>query len=227
MYKLKLFLRNNKFTSRLYYKLFKLKSVKKGKNLQKYQKEITKDIYNVFEDVGIEYTYAFGSLLGIIRDKGFMPHDDDVDIMVMNDENKIGLLINELEKNGFKLIHYCKVDSIITEYTFLYKNTGLTIDVFINFKTNDNLLTTYWLYQDANKHYKNKNQMSVSMTKKCDISDYKYVNYWGVDLRVPKNAEEVLYWNYGEKWMIKDPNYSPKKSPGFVATERVGEFVNC
>lgn len=226
MYKLKLFLRNNFFTKKLYYYLFKLKQKGKSKKLKAYMIDVTRDIYLSLENTDYEYAYDFGSLLGLIRDKKFMDHDDDIDLLLIYEtEEKLKKLPEVIKPFGFELDHYYICNNQIVEYTFRYKDTGLTVDFFVKHII-DNQLVSYWMYQDVDKAYKNKNEMTVSYTKSCLIPEYKYVNYWGIDLRVPSNSEEVLYWHYGENWSIKDPNYSPKRSPGFEETAFIGFKVD-
>ena len=43
---------------------------------------IIKDINKIFEGHGIEYSLCGGSLIGAVRENGFIPWDDDIDIMV-------------------------------------------------------------------------------------------------------------------------------------------------
>lgn len=226
MYRIKKFIRGNKYTKIIYYQLFKLKSMKKRRSLQKEHINVTKDIFRVFEENNFNYAYDFGSLLGIIREKKFMEHDDDIDLMIILDDNsKIKSIPEILKPYGFRLNNLYKVEDEIVEYNFEYKESGLTIDVFLNIRDTEDKLVSYWLYQDANKKYEDEDEMTVSLSKKCNITEFKYVNYWGVDLRIPKNAEEVLYWHYGEKWMVKNSKYSSKKSPGFEETQKVGRRI--
>ena len=226
IYKIKVILRKSKITGKIYYRLYKLKSSKKSKLLQELYINVTQAIYDGFEKNELEYAYEFGSLLGLIRDKKFMEHDDDIDLMYFpHNEEELLQLPKLLLPYGFILDHYYTVDGKIVEYTFDYCSSGLTVDVFV--KSNvDGMSTSYWLYQDKDVKYENMNEMSVSYDKMANVDFFKYLNFWGVDLRIPNNAEEILYWHYGPKWMIKDPNYSPKNSPGFKETNMKGYKVN-
>lgn len=44
--------------------------------------EVLKDITDLMDSNGFEYILAYGTLLGAIRHKGFIPWDDDIDIMM-------------------------------------------------------------------------------------------------------------------------------------------------
>lgn len=52
------------------------------KELQAKSLEITKDIHDFCVANGIRYNIAFGSLLGAVRHGGFIPWDDDMDIVM-------------------------------------------------------------------------------------------------------------------------------------------------
>lgn len=54
--------------------------------LQKTLLNMFKDVKAVFDKYNIDYMMAGGSLLGTIRHQGFIPWDDDIDIMLTRDE---------------------------------------------------------------------------------------------------------------------------------------------
>ena len=67
------------------------------KHLQKVQKMILKDFIGICNDNDITYFIYGGSLLGTVRHKGFIPWDDDIDvIMFRKDFDKLNDI---LEKN--------------------------------------------------------------------------------------------------------------------------------
>lgn len=50
--------------------------------LRKIQIEILKSIHNYCQENNLRYSLAYGTLLGAVRHKGFIPWDDDIDIMM-------------------------------------------------------------------------------------------------------------------------------------------------
>lgn len=47
-----------------------------------------KDVDKAFREAGVVYTLAYGTLIGAVRHKGFIPWDDDVDIIILYPDEK-------------------------------------------------------------------------------------------------------------------------------------------
>ncbi|MBR5033754.1 MAG: LicD family protein [Bacteroidales bacterium] len=77
---------------------------------------------------GITYWIDFGTLLGYVRHKGFIPWDDDMDVsMPRDDYNRfISLTHQEFESYGIDIIEYPGCYGI----GYKHKQTGLWLDVF-------------------------------------------------------------------------------------------------
>ncbi len=108
--------------------------------IQKYLVDIFEKINNDFLDEGIFWFAHSGTLLGVVRHKGIIPWDDDIDMGMtyldfVNNKEKI---ISILEKHNMKLLDLYEEDNIYIkfisnkEYEFLYGGEKLFYKPFID-----------------------------------------------------------------------------------------------
>lgn len=107
--------------------------------------EIMDEIDRVCQAHGVQYFLGYGSLLGAVRHGGFIPWDDDMDIIMMRDQYEL-LMANFNEwrtTERFKLVSYRDKSSIypiakiVDTSTVVYESfvgkrasTGVWVDVF-------------------------------------------------------------------------------------------------
>lgn len=115
------------------------------RELQKVQLDILKDLIGLCERHELKYFLFYGSAIGAVRHKGFIPWDDDIDICMMRDDylNFIRFAEEELSKN-YKVMgpdtenkYYNFVPNLNrrnTTYTTYYDRgryeCGIFIDIF-------------------------------------------------------------------------------------------------
>ncbi|MCR5479466.1 MAG: LicD family protein [Ruminococcus sp.] len=93
-------------------------------------KEIHKNLLSLLtefdelcENNNIKYSLTFGTLIGAIRHKGFIPWDDDVDIAIdRKNYNKLISAVNNSSVYEFRRRHWVR--------TFKRRNDPLSIDIF-------------------------------------------------------------------------------------------------
>ena len=108
---------------------------------------ILKDFIKFCDDNNINYVVAYGTTLGAIRHEGFIPWDDDIDLMMLrSDYNKFIEITEKINSEKYKLFtlentkNYYKLLTKIslkgTKVNVFWQNntnfnTGLSIDIFI------------------------------------------------------------------------------------------------
>lgn len=48
--------------------------------------KLVEKLIQICDDVGVNYYVAYGSLIGVVRHKGFIPWDDDFDVVMLRDD---------------------------------------------------------------------------------------------------------------------------------------------
>lgn len=160
-------------------------------------------------DNHIEYTLAFGTLLGAIREKGFIKHDLDIDVYVWNQQHS-EQLISALGAAGFERIHAFEVDGGDSGREETFKCDGVTIDIF-------------YLYDDGGEYPYccDFGTLEGCATFAQCMRKYGYVTvrkislpidhervrvaFENIEMYAPKRAHEILTFRYGEDYMIPNP----------------------
>ena len=74
------------------------------KDLQQVSLELLVDVHEFCVNNNIRYSIAYGTLIGALRHKGFIPWDDDVDLMMPRPDYE--RFCHSFCSNKFKLIYY-------------------------------------------------------------------------------------------------------------------------
>lgn len=118
---------------------------------------ILKDFSKICEDYGLKYYMYAGSLLGAIRHKGFIPWDDDLDVVMFREDfekfkkifptlrsDKYELLSNETNEDYF--YYFAKIMIKDTRFEEEWINQlnfhiGINIDIFVLDDLSDNKIS--------------------------------------------------------------------------------------
>lgn len=131
------------------------------KHIQNVQLMILKDFIEICETNDIEYMAYGGTLLGAIRHEGFIPWDDDTDVIMLREEyEKFVKVMNSKENNKYSLFNLENTEEFFyfmakfslngTEFSIDWtKNTsyklGICLDIFIFDDVPDNKISR-WIY---------------------------------------------------------------------------------
>ncbi|MCQ2384548.1 MAG: LicD family protein [Paludibacteraceae bacterium] len=147
------------------------------------------------------YTLAFGSMLGGIREHGFIKHDCDIDTYMWI-EDFTPSLITALQNAGFTWLYSYHVDDgrLGREDTFEFN--GVHIDIFFLYPAIDTL--PYCCDFVEQKHHKwMPRRIQIPITK-----ERKEIDFETLRLFVPERAEEICAYRYGPNYMTPDPSWN-------------------
>lgn len=132
------------------------------KKVQETELSILKDFIEVAEKYNIDWFLAYGSAIGAVRHKGFIPWDDDIDIeMLRKDYEKFEKVFNKELSNKYNLINPEKEKNFSASVTHMeLKGTkfvsqdaismkhqnGLYLDIFVLDKVAKNPILRWHQY---------------------------------------------------------------------------------
>ena len=97
-------------------------------DIQQVSLDILRDIHSFCQQENIKYSLAYGTLIGAIRHKGFIPWDDDVDIMMTRPEYE--RFINSYKSaNGYMILSEGKDSMIAMARVYDVKRTHVSMPV--------------------------------------------------------------------------------------------------
>lgn len=194
------------------HRMYRLYSVPhRRRMLRKRGADVLRHLASVINKHRIPAFAAYGTLLGFIRDKGFLAHDDDIDLGVLpGNWTPKRLLKTLLEEEGFEFMFAFAYNGKVTEFKVSYK--GIPIDFF--FYEDDGrqfFAGSYHYHPDVN--YPSPNANSAQRVCEPRIVGLEVIQVYGIDFPVPADVETVLENLYGN-WRVPDTHWSDEKHPG-------------
>lgn len=163
-----------------------------------------------FEKNNLEYCLAFGTMLGAVREHGFIKHDLDIDTSMWYDDYTEKLSIY-LAEYGFKLLHTCVVDDgkLGRHETYQYK--GVNIDIFFFYPPVDRYpyCLDFLNRPDCATYTKSMQKYGGLLPRRIELPitrERQKVQFESIELYIPSNAKQILEYRYGPDYMIPNPN---------------------
>lgn len=138
---------------------------------------------DVFDHHRIPFWLIFGTCLGAVRDKGFIPHDTDTDIATfIENKEKVINAVPDLIGVGLVPIRTTPEDDGIT---FMKEDEYIDLSLF--WPSVDEKGKACWQYQRVKESLDH-------------FSEFRETPFIGSMYRVPQNAEDYLLKRYGPGW---------------------------
>lgn len=157
-----------------------------------------KIIFEILDEIEVEYFVFFGTLLGVIRNKNLIEHDTDTDIFIKKiSKIQINYLSKRLKENNFdKFRHTSEIIS--------YKRNNEYTDLYL-FKLSNDCFRCH----------------GFNIPVKY-VENLKSIRVKGLNFRVPKKYKQCLDLLYGIDWKIEIKQYNAK--PGFYKYGRTNSY---
>lgn len=181
-------------------KVYRLYSVPKRKRkLKKCGYEVLKRVFEISREEKLGIFPIAGTLLGFIREGGFIPWDDDMDFGCINDDTETPYKVADIliNKYGFEFVRGFAYQGRVVVYCLSYM--GMPMDFYFMTRHNDCLIavSAFWRKDKGYSHFR---QNSVYTTKVPLVDELKTYYVHDIEVDVPVNSEEFLAASYGENW---------------------------
>jgi len=144
-------------------------------------KQVLFKFADIADSLGITYFLASGTCLGVVRDNSFIPGDNDVDVGVLCDKNKLLKLYNEL----VKVFRFGSA--------WYDPNKNRKVIYVLHFWQNRVLLDIFCTFPEEEKKF---------------FNSFDEVTFLGRKFNVPHPVDSYLTSHYGN-WRVKSPKAVP------------------
>ncbi|MTB88279.1 methyltransferase domain-containing protein [Aeromicrobium senzhongii] len=151
-------------------------------------------IIEMLEGVGAGVMLGFGSVLAHVRDGDFIPHDDDLDLIVAFDSAEVPSLTEALELTSAVLLDAgCEVSGDLPTHRKARWGDDHHVDVFVGLIEGDRVS---W-FPSARRG------LAVDQ-----VLPAQEVDFLGVKVKMPARLEEYLQITYGPDWATPISNWN-------------------
>lgn len=172
--------------------------------------DVLKEFVDCMDAHDRPYVMFAGSMLGAIREHGFIKHDLDIDTGMWIDDF-CPEVINELADAGFRVLHTFSIDNdrLGKELTFEHLRTGIHIDIFFFYPPFDKLpyFCDFIQEEGMKVHQRMPRRIELPFVK-----GRRKVPFETIEVYVPANAEELCALRYGPDFMTPNPNWNWKRA---------------
>ena len=181
--------------------------------------KMLRDVTSILDKHKIEYYLDFGTLLGAVREKGFIPWDDDMDISLVNqaDYKKIPAVLKEIEKSfKYKTRLYTFEDSIkrckkdCDEDIYFAKKSDYQVAKIKKkslFGKDLVVLDIFFKYEYEGRLYWYAGGLINKIDNNYPKNGLKKINFYNMSHSIPIDYDKYLSSIYGE-WRKKDDKWT-------------------
>jgi hypothetical protein len=189
------------------------KSIQDNRNLVFRQNALK--VFKEFDEIltinNIHYSVFAGTLLGAIREKGFIKHDLDIDTCIWY-KDFTPRIREVLEDHGFKLVGRFEVDGGSKASEETYQKEGVDIDIFYiysddkypSYQCDFKMIDGTASYQKSMKKFGYVNVRRIEFPVSYEVVRVPFEN---IEVNILSNADEWLTARYGVDYITSNPGF--------------------
>lgn len=172
---------------------------------------------------GIPYSVFAGTLLGAVRERGFISHDMDIDTAVFYSDRPDNLS-SMLCDRGFKLLHRFTIEDGKKGMEETYLKDNVTLDIFYIYS--DSTADTYQCdfhavkgtvsWEDSMKSYGYVGSRRLEFPV---VHKFRRMPFSNITVSVIENYDQWLSCRYGSNYMIPDPGFHDDGNNQYIIDE--------
>lgn len=212
----------------LYYPYKNYMQKQRKKFFISHAKEVLAQFDTALKNGNYYYTLAFGTMLGAVREKGFIKHDLDIDVFMWN-EDWSPTLEKSLNENGFKILHRHLVDNGESGREETYIKDNISIDIFFLYPSIDKYpyCCDFLSFPDTATSKQSMMKHGGLIVRRIELPIEReriLTNFEGLQLYIPKNFKEILTFRYGPDYMTPNSNWTIKSYDNHIVVwkEKIG-----
>lgn len=172
-------------------------------------------VLQLFDKIMVEnnipYSVFAGTLLGAVREHGFISHDVDIDTAVFYDERPDDLS-DILESYGFKLVHSFTVKNGVMGMEETYIKDNVTLDIFYVYydENGETYQCDFYPEKGVVTWEESMKKFGYVWARKLKLPmshSFTRVPFHHISLSIINNYDEWLTSRYGKTYMVPDPNF--------------------
>lgn len=203
---------------------------RRRKRLQKCGAAALERLHRLMQDHKVPYYCDYGTLIGFVRDNGFIKHDDDIDISIQPGMMKPSEVLKIFMDAGYGYVHGFDYEGRLMEFT-VADVSGVTIDIFFPTPLSAGKVNGYQPIWEPARQYPNEKANTVIQYDFTEAIGIKTIKIVGTAALIPGNYDEVLTSEYGP-WKVPDASFNTvtdrvhRELPGFAYSITKDEALN-
>ncbi len=135
-----------------------------------------------------------GTLLGYVRNGGFLSHDKDIDVGIFESQNIFDTLNSIANSQLFEVqFDYLRIENTY-QVPVIHRATGMAIDIFIYYKSEDRLITGV------------HGDFGYTQNFTFKPFELEKIKFLGVEFAIPQDYRTNLEENFGN-WQVPDSSF--------------------